>query len=375
MTATVQLAPTAFELESCFVGNAVSTTHLGRYAEEVAHLAGAKVNTIASSIFRRRGAIDARVTLDPKSHPVAWKRSSGACMVRIELQLLGWNASLSTCNIEVTLPTGAAWHTHSGLDGSIAFVAPPGNSALQFTIVGWVDVTGCSLSTLLYWDVAITQASGNVSTLSRLSITEVPVDAIDPVGDPTQPALDPASTISGNRIVDGDDSTPVGLARMAYLQDQTRKHFRQHFQLVGIEADPTLAPTGLWFVPDGSTNGPIDWARPDLSGVTHDPDWHFQLRNLYDGAQSVPFTFAVRYRGVDVDSNVQVLLEGVGGASNTWQTLVLPATVGVWAWASVTVYAPTDGTDSIVKVKLRSTNSSATDDLYFSAIALIELEA
>lgn len=375
MTTPVSSVPTAFSLSQTLVGNTVSSSHLARIADDISFLLGQNVNVVADGEFRERNVVrQSLTTLATKTYPFAYYRSSSAQVLRIEAQLYD-ESSAKKSTISVTMPSGAAWLSNGGMDGTTAYTHPLSGLAEHPSFVGYINVSGCTSGSLLTGAVVVTQSTGTGRGLQRLAVTECPMATLD---SPTQDCIDASTTVAGNRIYDGNAATAGGFARFQMMLDSARKNSRKHFQLLGIEATDTTAPAvnSLWYTDGdgGAAYQQINLIDTGLGAATNSDGFRIQVSDLYEDGGQEPWTLTTRYCTETATGGIlRITYQGVAGAGATTQDLTLPGTSGAWSWVSVACSMPTDGTDNVTTLAFTCKNNQAAGDLIkFACISVLE---
>lgn len=380
MSSPVGQVPTPFNLDAVRTGRVVSTGGFGRWADEVAHVTGHLLHKAGEALVWQRPA--GRTQLEGLAHTahVPWSRSPGAQVVLVVVELHDSNELGDSQTVTVTLPTGASWIDHGGLDGSRTFYNPPAGRTLPRELLGWVDVSGVTSSLTAVFSVASSPTSKG-SGIKRATAVEVPLAAL--AIDADEPGFDAASARAARPVIDGGASSPRGTQRLFHCLDRGRAGYRQHFTLSGLEsADTTGYGTTPHWSREDSTEGAIDWVTLAGSGGA-DPCWFLQLRDLYAGAAST-WAFRARYRTSGAGA-CEVKLYHQGGAvtGGAWSgagaegftALALPGTSGAWAWATaVAASLPVDGTSGLCRLRLRAKGPGTGGLLSLSVVDLRENE-
>lgn len=378
MSTPVIQAPSAFALAAVRTGQPVGVATVSRWAEEIAFLVGHNVHKVGEAYCPLRAA--GRTALDGLTFKtyVPYTRSAGAQVIRVGVEIHSSNEVGDSQTITVTLPTGAVWIDHAGLDGSRTFYNPPAGRTSPREIVGWADVSGVTAALTDLVTVSTTPSAKGAG-IRRATVHESPLSSL--AVSSSEPGWDAAAARSSRPIIDGGASSPRGVQRLAHCLDAARASWRQHFTLSGVEsADTTGTGSTPHWSREASTEGEIDWLIP---GLVTDPTWYLQLRDLYAGAASV-WALGVRYRTSDATA-CELKLYHQGGAitSSAWvgagaegsTALTLPGTSGAWAWATaVALSLPVDGTDGLVRLRFRAKGPGAGQLLSIACVDLRENE-
>lgn len=378
MTTPVSQAATAFDLSAVRTGQPVVSGGWSRWSEELSFLLAHDLHVCGGASILPRPMGRTQLVGLAYVVRVPYSRSPGAQVVRVSCELAPSDLD-TTQLVTVTLPAGATWLRAGGLDGTVEFPNPPAGRSLGEELVGWVDVSGVAAG--LFTDSFAFGADGGTGKgagIRRCYVVEVPLAALDNVS--TEPVLDGASVRPGRAVVDGGVASTAGAERLFVLLDLARAGMRRHLCLAGVEsADAGLgAVTPHWYR-DAVGAGPIQWLHP--GGGPHDVAHYLRVRDLYATAAATPYKLVVRYRTSGAAAGVVTLLAqgGALSAAHLWvgagavvvQALALPGTAGAWAWASVGVVLPGDGTLGLVRVTWEAT-TPLLGVVYLATLALIE---
>ena len=358
MSTPVVQAPSAFFLHGVRTGEPVSVATVSRWAEEVAFLTGHNVHKVGEAYCPNRPAGHVALVGLAFSTHVPYTRSAGAQVVRLCVELHSSNEIGDSQTVAVTLPSGAAWIHHNGLDGSVTLYNPPDGRTAPREIVAWVDVSGVTASLTHVFTVATTPTSKGAG-VRRVSAHEAPLSSLGVSA--SEPGWDAAGARANRPVIDGGASSPRGTQRLFHCLDAARSSWRQHFALSGVEsADITGTGSTPHWSRESSSEGELDWLIP---GMVTAPRWYLALRNLYAGTAGV-WAFRARYRTSD-STNCELRAYHQGGAitSGAWAgagaegstALTLPGTSGAWAWATAVARSlPGDGTGGRGRLRFRA---------------------
>jgi len=379
MGTPVTQAPSAFLLAAVRTGEPVNVASMSRLAEEGAFLLGHNLVKCGEAHCPLRPS--ARVQLEGLTFStyVPYTRSPGAQVVRICVELHDSNEIGDSQTVAVTLPSGAAWIDHAGLDGSVTFFNPPAGRTSPREIVAWADVSGVTAALTDVVKVTTTPLQQGAG-VRRVSVHESPLSSL--AVSASEPGWDAAATRAGRPVIDGGSSSPRGTQRLFHILDAARASWRQHLTLSGVEsANTASAGTTPHWHRESSTEGPLDWMQ--TSGV-NDPCWYLQVRDLYAGAPAA-WKLRVRYRtSTSADCELKLYHQGgaitsrawVGAGSEGFTALALPGTSGSWAWATaVSASLPVDGTDGLVRVRVRAKGPGSGQLLSIACVDLREDES
>lgn len=379
MGTPVTQAPSAFLLAAVRTGEPVNVASMSRLAEEGAFLLGHNLVKCGEAHCPLRPS--GRVQLEGLvfAARVPYTRSPGAQVIRVCVELHDSNEIGDSQTVAVTLPTGAAWIDHAGLDGSVTFYNPPAGRTSPREIVGWADVSGVTASLTDLVSVTTTPTSKGAG-VRRVSVHESPLSSLAVASG--EPGWDAAATRAGRPVIDGGASSPRGTQRLFHVLDAARSSWRQHLTLSGVEsANAAAAGTTPHWHREASTEGPLDWMQ--TSGV-NDPCWYLQVRDLYAGAPAA-WKLRVRYRtSTSADCEMKLYHQGGAIASRAWSgagaeghtAITLPGTSGAWAWATaVSVSLPVDGTDGLVRLRVRAKGPGSGQLLSIACVDLREDES
>lgn len=378
MSTPVPQAASPFGLDAVRTGRPVTTPALTRLAQELAHVAAYLLHKVGEVHVPLRPA--GRTQLEGLAHTVhvPWTRSSGAQVIRVAVELHDSEEVGDSQTIAATLPTGASWIDDGGLDGVRVHYNPPRGRTVPRELVGWADVSGVTAALTHVVSLAVTPSAKGAG-IRRATVTEVPLAAL--AIDADEPGWDAAAVRAGRLVVDGGASSPRGAQRLWHLLDQGRSKYRQHLTLSGLESADTTGygSTPHWSRED-STEGALDWLVTNGA----DPCWYLQVRDLYDGV-AASWQFRVRYRTSNAATcEVKLYHQGGSLSGGAWSgagaegntALSLSGTSGSWAWATATaVSLPADGTDGLVRVRVRAKGPGAAQLLSVACIDLREDES
>lgn len=378
MSSPVAQVPSAFVLAGVRTGEPVATAGLSRWADEVAHVTGHLMHKAGEAHVPNRPAGHTLLEgLDYSVH-VPYSRSPGAQVIRVEVEIHPSNEIGDSQTITATLPTSAVWIDHGGLDGSRTFYNAPPGRVVPRPIVGWADVSACTVGAL---DEAVTLAcvtSSKGAGIMRATVHEAPLATL--AIDAGEPGWDAAATRAGRPVVDGGAASPRGVQRLHHCLDEGRAGYRQHLCLSGVESADTggHSTTPHWHRV-AATLGAIDW----FSTGSADPCWYLVVRDLYTGTAGT-WSVRVRYRTSDATAcELRVYCRGgaitgsafVGAGAEVSATITLAGTSGAWAWTSpASITMPADGTDGLVRVRFEAKGPGSPELLSIACIALVEDE-
>jgi hypothetical protein len=380
MSTPVGQAPTGFNLDAVRTGRPVASGGVARWADEAAHVNGHLLHKTGEVIIHPRPA--GRTTIEGLTHKVwvPWTRSPGALVARIAVEIQDTDEIDDSQTLLVALPTGASWIDAGGLDGTRTWYNPPRGRTTPRELVGWVDVSGCTVGALTDDFCVTATPTAKGAGVKRVAVHEAPLATL--AIDATEPGFDAASARAGRLVIDGGASSPRGTQRLWHVLDKGRAGFRQHFAVSGIESsDATGASATPHWSREANTYGAIDWL---LSAGATDPSWYLALRDLYAGTAS-PWAFRVRYRTSDATTcGVKLYHQGgaitsgawAGAGAETSTTLSLPGTSGSWAWATaVAASLPVDGTDGLCRLRFEAKGPGSGQLLSLACFDLRENES
>lgn len=379
MGTPVTQAPSAFLLAAVRTGEPVNVASMSRLAEEGAFLLGHNLVKCGEALCPLRPG--ARVQLEGLTFStyVPYTRSPGAQVIRVCVELHDSNEIGDSQTVAVTLPSGAAWIDHAGLDGSVTFYNPPAGRSSPREIVAWADVSGVTAALTDVVKVTTTPTSKGAG-VRRVSVHESPLSSL--AVSASEPGWDAAATRAGRPVIDGGSSSPRGTQRLFHVLDAARASWRQHLTLSGVESSNTAgAGTTPHWHREASTEGALDWLADN---AVNDPCFFLQVRDLYAGGSASAWKLRVRYRTSDAtDCELKLYHQGgaitsrawVGAGSEGFTALALPGTSGSWAWATaVSASLPVDGTDGLVRVRVRAKGPGAGQLLSVACVDLREDE-
>lgn len=378
MGTPVTQAPSAFLLAAVRTGEPVNVASMSRLAEEGAFLLGHNLHKAGEALCPLRPSGRVQLKGLTFSTYVPYTRSPGAQVIRVCVELHDSNEIGDSQTVSVSLPTGASWIDHGGLDGSRTFYNPPAGRSSPREIVAWADVSGVTAALTDVVKVTTTPSSKGAG-VRRVSVHESPLSSL--AVSASEPGWDAAATRAGRPVIDGGASSPRGTQRLFHCLDAARSSWRQHLTLSGVEsANAASAGTTPHWHRESATEGPLDWLQ--TSGV-NDPCWYLQVRDLYAGTSSA-WNLRVRYRTSDAtDCELKLYHQGGAITSRAWSgagseghtAITLPGTSGSWAWATaVTASLPVDGTDGLVRLRVRAKGPGAGKLLSVACVDLREDE-
>lgn len=378
MGTPVTQAPSAFLLAAVRTGEPVNVASMSRLAEEGAFLLGHNLHKAGEALCPLRPSGRVQLKGLTFSTYVPYTRSPGAQVIRVCVELHDSNEIGDSQTVSVSLPTGASWIDHGGLDGSRTFYNPPAGRSSPREIVAWADVSGVTAALTDVVKVTTTPSSKGAG-VRRVSVHESPLSSL--AVSASEPGWDAAAARAGRPVIDGGASSPRGTQRLFHCLDAARSSWRQHLTLSGVEsANAASAGTTPHWHRESATEGPLDWLQ--TSGV-NDPCWYLQVRDLYAGTSSA-WNLRVRYRTSDAtDCELKLYHQGGAITSRAWSgagseghtAITLPGTSGSWAWATaVTASLPVDGTDGLVRLRVRAKGPGAGKLLSVACVDLREDE-
>lgn len=380
MTTPVAQAATAYDLRGVRTAAPVASGGLSRWSEDLSFTLGHNLHVCGGASILPRPA--GRTALQGLAYTVRipYARSPGAQVVRVSVELAP-SDDPDTQTVTIALPAGATWLDAGGLDGSVLWPNPPLGRTVGEELAGWVDVSGVTVGDLtLAFGFAGAPTANKGQGIRRCHVVEVPLAALDnAVG---EPVLDGASVRPGRLIVDGGAGSTAGTQRLWHLLDAGRASDRRHWCLAGVEsADATGAATTPHWYRETGAYGALTWL---YAGGAHDPAHYLRVRDLYATTTATTWQLVVRYRTSNATAcGLKLYAEGgsISGlyawtpaAAAVAQTLALPGTAGAWAWATMSVTLPGDGTDGLVRLTWEAKGPGAGQLLSIATLALIENE-
>lgn len=374
MSTPVPQSPTTFAFAGVRVAQPVVSGGLARLSDELAFLLGHNVHVAGEAVVHDRPA--GRTPMKGLAHTVwvPYARSPGAKTIRVTCELHPGSEDDGTQTLTGILPTGAAWLSGGagGLDGSVTFRNPALGLSAPQEIVGYADVSALDPTDLTF---AVGMASSPNSKgygIRRLHVAEVPVASL-PISAAGM-GWDAAATRPGRLVIDGGASSPRGMQRLYHLLDQARSNVRQHLVIADMQSGDvnTTGTTPHWHRWQSSA-GPINWLGAS------DPHWYLTPRDLYAGA-STTWQLVTRYRTSNgVNCRLDCYLEAGTIVANAWvptasasaQSVMLPSTSNVWAWANGAVTMPAG---ALVRVWFDAVGPGSGELLAFQSLAFLEKE-
>ncbi len=370
MPSPVLPVPASFELQACHVGKAVASPHIARWAHVANTLGGWTLGRIVDTHVPKRRAGRTSLVALTHSIPFGYWHHPGAHVVAVLVQLRPGELP-GTGTVNITLPSGGAWISANGLDGSVNFPSPDYGLVSPGYRVGYVDVTSVSTSALTTFLCTSTNVSGLFAGVQQVVAFEVPRAHLDPSVVTAEPGYDLQASLSPTPLVDGSASYGHGTRRIVELMDTHRTKFRTMWQICGIEsADNTGTSTNPhWYRNSGGAAALDEWQR--ATATAHNPTFRFRVRQLYGtGSASHTYRFFVRYKSFDASGTHSCEIALAGGSA---QVLSLPATNNVWTLAQTDVTVSGSATDGINTILLGATNGDSSGELLqFSLFGLAE---
>ena len=375
--------PSRFDVAAVQTGQIVSSAGTSRIAEVCNFLGGYCLGIVADTALQARAVGRTQVsTLTPWRYPLVYYRHPGAQIMAVVVVLSPGFSATGKCSVSVTLPAGATWLEANGLDGSRNFTWPPTGRVARGEIVGYVDVTGCAVSSALYFSVESTHVTTNGISEGVLKLTcfEVAQGSANPTGDPSEPFLEAASLYSPNRITDGGASSPRGFARIAGLLDSYRTGFKPTAALIGLEsADNTVTATNPHWHRVGAGYGALEWQF--ATALAFDVKLYGQARNLYAvgvGAGTQTRDIHIRYKTTGANAGgLKLFATAIGGGATALaaQTVALAATANVWTWKTASVNIPADGAAGLFQCTFTADcGAVAVDPIQFANLSLVDTQ-
>lgn len=384
MSSPVPQSASAFALSGVRTGRPVATGGLARWSEEIGFVCGYNLHKAGEVFIKPRPA--GRVQLEGLSHSVhvPYVRSPGAQVVRVTVELQDSNELGDSQTLTATLPSGATWIEHNGLDGSRTFWNPPLGRTAPREIVGWADVSGVTAGTLSDVLTIASTASAKGAGLRRVTLHEAPLAAF--AIDASEPGWDAAACRAGRLVVDGGASSPRGMQRLFHCLDAARAGFRQHLLVGDLEtANTTGASSTPHWHREASSWGEINWLTSTGLATEANPCWYLPTRVLYGSSgDAAAFKWRIRYRSSNGTScGVRMIVESgaltsgawVGTGSTSTVSKTLAGTSGTWAWESQDLTLPVDGTDGLVRIYFEALGPGSGQLLSFAALALLGNDA
>lgn len=380
MSSPIPQSASAFALSGVRTGRPVATGGLSRLADEIGFVCGYNLTKCGEVYVKPRPA--SRVQLEGLSHSVhvPYARSPGAQVVRVTVELQDSNELGDSQTITATLPTGASWIEHNGLDGSRTFYNPPQGRTAPREIVGWVDVSGVTAGALTSVITLASTASAKGAGIRRVAVHESPLGGL--AIDASEPGWDAAACRAGRLVVDGGSSSPRGTQRLFHCLDKGRAGFKQHLLIGDIESANTAgaSSTPHWSR-EANTWGEIDWLTSTGTVTETDPCWYLPMRVLYGSAgDAAVFSMRIRYRTSNGTScGVRMVVESGAITSGAWVgtgttstiSKTLAGTSNVWAWESQSASLPVDGTDGLVRVYFEAQGPGTGQLLSLATLGLL----
>lgn len=359
----------------CMVAEPASARVHTRQNDDLVHLASYAVQPVFS------GCLGA-VSTSPHSYYIAYRKTPGIQCLRVEVEVHN-SVSLGTMpdlTCEVTVPGASTnWIEIGGglfLDGSQGLGTETPSTHDTSRWANFLDVSALTDGT--YYDLKFLVTDGGTGLtfgLYRITVTEVPLSTVDPVGSPTtETGVNPAwlQSTDRNLIVDGTASSiSYGQLRLLNQLEIARYQKRRHIQIVKPEAT-TLAFNITSTAAIGA--GGTEWPSTPL--------FYVRSRALYGTSTANTYVMRVRYINSDATNKctIRVAVTPVGGAA-TNTDYVLPNKTSFGSsildngGAMMSISIPGTGTNQECTIALYATNDTGGQTTQVSQVAFIEGES
>jgi len=420
MPSTSLVRPLAHtELSNLDTGKRVNYRDTEALIGNVSFLLGKNVEHVVESNLNRVQLIEnLKVNPDFYTTNVEWfyKRSPGVKFATIMFELhktrATYTAALYNFVITATMPAGVVYATPA--DASLftlsSFTAGRLDEPTLNTFRATVDVSALNTTSVHIFRLTIAGAGSTTSAtyleggFSKVSMQEVPVDILQVGGVEMTGSVDDLWTNPYRRIVDGAITSTYGFERLGDQTKLLRSEVKNHWQIINHQGSAgTDYPSKVWAnTPNGalstttaltplyfqianeidfqnstSTTGPEFWIRTrNYDGVLVDA-----ATGLADGTRVNQYTLYIRYLNSQAvyTSNFRMNYYSEASGLTGFVDIPLTATVSpTWKTDFVNVDIPCDiwqlQKEQLVKLWFDVSVSNTAQNLYISAIALIENE-
>ena len=404
------------ELSNLDTGKRVNYRDTEALIGNVSFLFGKNVEHVVESNPNRVQLIENfKVNPDFYTTTVEWfyKRSPGVKFATIMFELhkttATYTAALFYYVITATLPPGVVYATPT--DASTftlpSYTAGRLDEPNLITYRATVDVSALNTTAVQLFKLTIAGAGPTTSAtyleggFSKVSMQEVPVDILQVGGTEMTGSVDDLWTNPYRRVVGGAITSTYGFER---LDDQTklvRSEVKNHWQIINHQGSAgTDYPSKVWAnTPNISSTTTLltplyfqiaDEANYQSASATTGPEFWIRTRNydgvlidgtgLADGTKVNRYSLYVRFRTSQsvypCTFRMYYLTEASGLTG--YVDITLPASTALWKTGTANIDIPCDiwqfQKEQLVKIWFDVSVSNIAQNLYVSAIALIENE-
>lgn len=368
MPTPVPLQPQESSLDRLIVGAPASARHGARWASQIAHLLGRQTHRACSHAVQE---LSAR-TASTKRVVAHYLRSKGAQVALVAVELRDDNVAVSGAaffaagyqvNVTVTAPSGATWIDRGALDGSTAVTLPSVFLAGRKWLVGLMDVSSVSQTSVSTVIIDIVGVGGDTHLgLATVHVVEMPLASIKPESSESGLLLswcDPRNWLEEGASAAG----PRGLSALVDIEQQAAIRQRWWWQILGYEDSAPSTGGDTWYR-TSAVMGVLNW-RGSL-GTAYSPKFRTRLRQIHSGTCDVTGRVRVYTSG---GGTIRFVITPVGGGATNFD-VVCPASA---AWASVAAGATLSVSGSqLVDVEIQALATSGT--IYLSNATLQSAE-
>lgn len=412
MTITqVPSAPVHTELKTYDVDKTIAARHIAQLINNTSFLLGRNVENVVCGY---PGKVTlAQNTFSNPTTPVYFNVNYDWFYTRspdVQFAVISYEAHKSTLNssadsydhrVTSYFPAGVFFPADSdALKFTNNYVQDNRAGAIEFiTFTGVVDVSALTPGVTYLFSLNIVGANATAtntydyepSGISKISMQELPKRYITISGVGLTGSSDVLSATPYRRIVDGDDDTEYGMARMMAQSIVAKNQVRNQWQIinhqqVGYPLIPPVTPflTTHWFINSGTE---MD-LRFGLPGETLSVnDFNIRTRN-YRGSlgATLPslvntYKLFIRYRTEDAlpatGCQMRMVFESEPNSLAGSVTVPLPSSL-IWTTAEVSVGLPCDEwafqREQLVRLRFVGNTTGGTQRIYVSALYLVENE-
>lgn len=357
MPTPVAQNPNPLAMRGAIIGAPVSASQTMHHLNTLSFLLGRATEAVASAMFPSGGG---------PTYNLNYWRSPGCQVLGVDVELWSDPTNETALRLSASLPGATMLPGGSQMNGSDLFFTFPAVSHRR-TYRCFFDVTGLSTSAPQYVQIKWTNQSGNLG-VRRITLTEIPLVSLDPVGDVTnEVGVDAGWPAAGNDMMEGGSASPRGWYRVVDQLDKARTKVRRHIQFCG--ADSTVFGSGVFHTSSATYVNML----PNGSGTVRTRAR--RLRANYTGALTVPNTYLVQTRYLAAGGaalRLAVTPVGFPGSTVNWD-YVLPISGVFTATTPASISLPCFGTNQ--EVDITPMILSASGQAYVGNVALMESEA
>jgi len=358
VTTPVPAQPSPLQLASFQVGRAVRAEHLVTLAGNLAFVSAHCVHN-AVSCFLGGHRVVSTATLE---FEVFYRRSPGVRVLRVSCVPMVVGLGFGEGKITIpgmALPSEADWLEDGDWDDT-ARAGTSVYSQTQTEWVAWVDVSDVlvgSISTIpITFTAGTISGTGAGAGIHTLTIAEMPNAFLAPELEASDPGVNSASLLPGNKLFDGSTTTSAGMVRLLEEVQRWRSQWPRTLQIVGSKTDTHEL---------GSFTS-TSWTALDAKFYT-------RAKRLGKGTTyKHKHTLCVLYKNDHATIGGKIRIKANGTALTS---LALPATSGAWSAVYGTAgnqNLPVDGTDQVVELEVEAQVDSSGPTIKIATIALID---